>query len=1437
MSDILQRLSGSLLYVLIAIGVLVIIVAIIIVIVIMRSARKEPEGGAAGLDGLPAIPGAPPELADVLRMAAAEGSKRWSGTALSNSFKRSIAAIKAYVPGSESRYRIPWVLMLGEAGAGKSTVLENAGLRRAIQTDHDSTSPVKWFFYDQGVVLDVAGDDLIVGDDNTVVPVRSWSNVLHQLRKYRTERPIDAVILTIPATDLVGGDKRSAAQLVQMSSALFEQFRLAQKKLGIRFPIYVLVTKCDRLTGFYSFSKELPEALREDIFGWSSHYSLESAFAPEWVDEAIQSIHTELVRTQVEVLAEKDSLKDSDGVFRFPREFRTLGDPLRVMLSEVFRESAYHETFFFRGVYFTGDTSEVAEREQTMLAAGADTSTAPTGMRQPSFIKQLLERKVFPEAGLAVPVRRTLLARNRAVFAMQVAMLCIVLIGGAGMMWAHRRITAQSEPLIQILSSISDDLNSMADSRPGHANVTSGQMNPVVNMLTKMSNISTGRIWSVFLPASWVSDLNGELAQSLALAFERVILPDMRQSLIERAHTLLAQPVTTVSFDGSSGDLDGDAERLRSFLASLSELGRNIDNFNIMAGEGNADETDLRSMMALVSYLYNQQLPPAFLKDAQLYLDALTLSHAQEIGPSDLPMLETQSLAHAALAINQVYDRLFITLDSANERLNAISSERNTGRASVDNYRRLSAEIGQLQSVFTKFTKSESYWLNPTVPVGGTIRAALDSVPPTPALGGKSFATRFESTFNDIKRDKLQRYTQHFTIATQERDGANGHGPSDASLALSPDVVSLQSALGELFKQKFMQTDSVQPLPPPQNLGQIPGWDAGPLDEALADYTQYQQFTGTSLQKFPPRMKEVVRFAAVRQLESAMNTAVSRAITYLPREDGFGMRSEERNLRTRVANFAPAAKKLTRFLEIYDELGLRESFNGLASILTTQTTDLLRTSDRLLDQGSPYVEVNGTFNWWDGNAAVSQTAFGVTSDDDLADYLSRQRERIRFVANTYAAPLLGVAASPLLAGYIRDAASPQQQQAISRWQGIVQAFDQYDNKVPRNSIAALEGFVLTEMNGVTAPSCGGGTGVRASTSTGGDYFTQARSHLRADLLKRCDDVTHDRAVASYRNVIDIFRTRLAGKFPFAAPTEQTSADPDDVREFFKAYDRFVRLRGTRFSATLTPAAADFITKLDLARAFFSPLMDTDTVAAPMSWDVTATFRTERGSETGAEQIAAQSVDLGNQTIDMGTSDPGKRISWRPGNPVRVSLRWATESAARPIADPASRNASVDGKRVSFTYNDPWGLVRLLADHVRPEYSSRAPHTLLFTVPTETQSVKSKRGETYVPGRPANVYLRVRVFQPVTKAELVLPPLPTIAPTVSTSLRTRTLEGFKDLANAQLGDQIVVLRTVLGDGSSTTIAAAFTPTSLGNLHEGAACAFFCLFSLPASPLRV
>lgn len=465
---------------LLLIGILIVLIIVLMLIVLWRTRTKQEAAGAEP----EAAPEAPAEPAPTVVLEKKETVAIVPAAQTSSSISSAVSFLRENSAGMGGRYRTPWFLVLGAAGSGKSTLLEHSGISLSLRegaTNFGVSHGIQWRFFDAGVILDVPGDFFLraghAGSDE-----RSFKTLLRNLVKHRPQRPIDGVVLAIPCSELVGPDAISAPVMEQRAAQIFDKLWMIEKWVGLSFPVYVIVTKCDMVPGFSSLARQLPSRYRREMFGWSNPYNVEAAFDPVWIDQGFEELAHELNRLQSEVFVEQQEIPDVDGIFLFSGKLHEMAKPLGLYLGQIFKTSAYRESLQFRGFYFIGDApTEVIEiiEPQRALAAAASYSSSlepseslaitgdvlgltPASHTQaqpaPIFVADLFENKIFPERGLARPVSGVRLSRNRWLVAAQAACLIVTLLLIGGIWFRYSKLARARDEFVPILDHVYEEL-------------------------------------------------------------------------------------------------------------------------------------------------------------------------------------------------------------------------------------------------------------------------------------------------------------------------------------------------------------------------------------------------------------------------------------------------------------------------------------------------------------------------------------------------------------------------------------------------------------------------------------------------------------------------------------------------------------------------------------------------------------------------------------------------------------------------------------------------------------------------------------------------------------------------------------------------------------------------------------------------------------------
>lgn len=360
--------------------------------------------------------------------ASAEGLKDPQKIAqMANLRKEFQRGIDIYKTNGKNLYSLPWYVVVGEAGSGKTEMLRRSeiGFPDKLQDRWQGaggTLSMNWWFTNRAVILDTAGR--LFANEGNGGDQKQWTNFLQMLKANRPDCPINGLILVIPSERLLTHpdpelEHKGLGELDENAGQIAKQMETLQVELGIRFPVYIIVTKMDRVNGFREFFGKIdkPED-RYQILGWSNPAPLGTPFNPQSVTEYIHSVADRLKRRMMSELRDVEPedvnglrIDEVDGLYAFPSSFESMNSKLSRYLQHVFVTDEWSaKPPFLRGIYFTSSLQQGKVLDEALAAAMGVPFRGMAGEQQDDglslstnrtyFVRDLFLDKIFSEKGL-----------------------------------------------------------------------------------------------------------------------------------------------------------------------------------------------------------------------------------------------------------------------------------------------------------------------------------------------------------------------------------------------------------------------------------------------------------------------------------------------------------------------------------------------------------------------------------------------------------------------------------------------------------------------------------------------------------------------------------------------------------------------------------------------------------------------------------------------------------------------------------------------------------------------------------------------------------------------------------------------------------------------------------------------------------------------------
>jgi type VI secretion system protein ImpL len=344
---------------------------------------------------------------DEARIKAAQGKDKDELTEIQGKWKEAVEALRRshLRKYGNPLYVLPWYMIIGESGSGKTTALNSAKLSSPfVEVTRTSgisgTKNCDWWFFEQAIVIDTAGRYAIPVDEGR--DKEEWQRFMNLLVKYRRREPLNGLIVALSADKILESSRET---LEEDGKTIRRRLDELMRVLGTKFPVYLLITKCDHIQGMTRFCNSLPDKSLDQPMGFINQDL--STGMDAFLEKAVSTIGERLRNLRLLLLHQSGAKGVDPELLLFPEEFENLKQGLGAFVKGAFMENPYQETPVLRGMYFSSGRQEGTPYSHFLKALGliGEKEVLP-GTSKGLFLHDFFANILPKDRGLLAPTKR-----------------------------------------------------------------------------------------------------------------------------------------------------------------------------------------------------------------------------------------------------------------------------------------------------------------------------------------------------------------------------------------------------------------------------------------------------------------------------------------------------------------------------------------------------------------------------------------------------------------------------------------------------------------------------------------------------------------------------------------------------------------------------------------------------------------------------------------------------------------------------------------------------------------------------------------------------------------------------------------------------------------------------------------------------------------------
>lgn len=347
---------------------------------------------------------------------------------MSGPFVYEIASVYSAIERSHGKdlYAVPWYLVIGDPGSGRSTAVQRMDLT------WEGQGPLAIGFAQARCTYWAAREALFIEPEASVLGPRRDPQALaalcQDLKAARPREAIDGILLVLNIAEFIDLDERGLEEYgARMRSYLVE----VGKALAEDITTYVVLTRYDTLWGFAEVFQWGPDRVREEPWGFVLPFDTDSQDAVPRIREQLEALNARFEGFCLHRLLSEDPAEQRTRAFQHLAEVRALKERLGQLFEVLFRANSYERAPWFRALIIgsavpgTGDRLRAGVSRFINMGLAqpppAPAASRPGGLPIHSFMKLV----VLPEKDL---VRTRARWRDDPVFVIALVIGALLLV-------------------------------------------------------------------------------------------------------------------------------------------------------------------------------------------------------------------------------------------------------------------------------------------------------------------------------------------------------------------------------------------------------------------------------------------------------------------------------------------------------------------------------------------------------------------------------------------------------------------------------------------------------------------------------------------------------------------------------------------------------------------------------------------------------------------------------------------------------------------------------------------------------------------------------------------------------------------------------------------------------------------------------------------------